>query len=71
MKTEDCDSNINFSQCYFIKSRKCNILKTIDLPGSYTSRYNTEVNNKKMHNSSIKQYNKIKVNLKTDTNKFR
>ena len=70
MKTEDCDSNINFSQYYFIKSRKCNILKTIDLPGSYTSRYNTEAN-KKLHNSSIKQYNKIKVNLKTDTNKFR
>jgi hypothetical protein len=41
------------------------------LPGSYTSRYNTEANNKKLHNSSIKQYNKIKVNLKTDTNKFR
>ena len=71
MKPDDCDSNINFSQYYFIKSRKCNILKTIDLPGSYTSRYNTEANIKKLHNSSIKQYNKIKVNLKTDSNKFR
>jgi len=71
MKSDDCDSNINFSQYYFIKSRKCNILKTIDLPGAYTSRYNTDANNKKLHNSSIKQYNKIKVNLKTDSNKFR
>ena len=71
IKSDDYDSNINFSQCYFIKSRKCNILKTIDLPGSYTSRYNTEANNKKLLNSCLKQYNKIKVNLKTDTNKFR
>ena len=48
------------------------MLKTIDLPGSYSSRYNTEINNKKIQNlnSSIKPYNKIKVNLKTDNNKL-
>ena len=67
---DSSDSNINFSQYYFIKSRKYNILKTIDLPGSYTSRYNTEINNKKFQilNANLKPYNKIRVNLKTDNN---
>ena len=70
---DSSESKINFSHCYFIKTRKHNnMLKTIDLPGSYTSRYNTEMNNKKIQNlnSSTKPYNKIKVNLKTDTNKL-
>ena len=69
---DSSDSNINFSQYYFIKSRKYNILKTIDLPGSYTSRYNTEMNNKKLQNinGTLKPYNKIRVNLKTDNNKI-
>ncbi len=69
---DSTDSNINFSQYYFIKSRKYNILKTIDLPGSYTSRYNTEINNKKLQNlnNNLKPYNKIRVNLKTDNNKL-
>ena len=70
IKNDESESNINFSQ-YFIKSRKFNVLKTIDLPGTYTSRYNTEANNKKTNlNGSIKPYNKIKVNLKTESNKL-
>jgi len=72
-KNDEGDPKINFSQYCFIKARKYNMLKTIDLPtGSYTSRYNTEINNKKAKNSngSLKPYNKIKVNLKTDNNKL-
>ena len=67
------DSKINFNHYCFIKARKYNnILKTIDLPGAYSSRYNTEINNKKIINSNenLKPYNKIKVNLKTDNNKL-
>ena len=63
-KNEDSpDSNINFSQYYLVKTRKYNMLKTIDLPGTYSSRYNTEINNKKIQdlNGSLKPYNKIKV----------
>ena len=69
---DSADSNINFSQYYFVKARKYNMLKTIDLPGSYTSRYNTEMNNKKNQqlNNNLKPYNKIKVNLKADNNKL-
>ena len=72
-KNDEGDPKINFSQYCFIKARKYNMLKTIDLPtGSYTSRYNTEINNKKAKNSngSLKPYNKIKVNLKKDNNKL-
>ena len=72
-KNEDSpDSNINFSQYYLVKTRKYNMLKTIDLPGTYSSRYNTEINNKKIQdlNGSLKPYNKIKVNLKTESNKL-
>ena len=71
-KDDSPDPNINFNQCYLFKSRKCNMLKTIDLPSSYSSRYNTEINNKKIMNlnNSLKPYNKIRVNLKTESNKL-
>ena len=72
-KNEDSpDSNINLSQYNQIKTRKYNVLKTIDLPSSYSSRYNTEINNKKILNlnGTLKPYNKIKVNLKTESSKL-
>ena len=66
------DSNINLSQYNLFKTKKYNVLKTIDLPSSYSSRYNTEINNKKILNlnGTLKPYNKIKVNLKTESNKL-
>ena len=68
------ESKMNYNQYCMLKAHKYNnILKTIDLPGSYSSRYNnTESNNKKILNSNgnINPYNKIKVNLKTDNNKL-
>ena len=68
---DSTDSNVNFSQYYFIKTQKYNMLKTIDIPGLYSPRYNTEANNnKKMENINCnsKPFNKIKVNLKIDNN---
>ena len=64
-----CAPNFNFNQYYLSKFRKFNILKTIDLTEAYSLRYNTEVRNKNIHKSFIKQYNKI--NLKEDNNKYK
>jgi hypothetical protein len=64
-----CAPNFNFNQYYLSKFRKFNILKTIDLTEAYSLRYNTEVRNKNIHKSFIKQYNKI--NLKEENNKYK
>ena len=71
IKSDECDSSFNFGQYYLSKFRNFNKLKTIDLPGAYSLRNNTEVDKKKLFRSIIKNYNKIKVNLKEGNNKYK